>query len=57
VNPRGRRRHAGRHRNLDDGRGVSDHGRAGMSQGNTRFGVGMVLGLAVGMLLYRLIFG
>lgn len=28
-----------------------------MEQGNTKFGIGMALGLAVGMILYRLLFG
>lgn len=31
-------------------------GESTMTQGNKNFGVGMVLGLAVGVLLYRLIF-
>jgi hypothetical protein len=30
---------------------------ADMDQGNKKLGVGMVLGLAVGMILYRLLFG
>jgi uncharacterized membrane-anchored protein YhcB (DUF1043 family) len=28
-----------------------------MNQGNKKFSIGLVLGLAVGMILYRLIFG
>lgn len=28
-----------------------------VEQGNRKFGVGLVLGLVVGMLLYRLLFG
>ena len=28
-----------------------------MTQGNGKFGVGMVLGLVVGMLIYRVLFG
>jgi hypothetical protein len=28
-----------------------------MDQGNKKMGIGMVLGLAVGMILYRILFG
>jgi hypothetical protein len=37
--------------------GIHLRRRADVNQGNKRFGLGMVLGLAVGMILYRLIFG
>jgi hypothetical protein len=37
--------------------GATQGEEAGVNQGNKRFGIGMALGIAVGMIVYRLIFG